>query len=237
MSSLSLLVTELRSLASETRRKHPEVREAENSIDLLKSSPDLTTNLASDFLHADDLLRPVFMGCATKNAKVISISLGSLQGTITLRAISLSALPAVIQTMNDCMAQGVDIQLKILQTLLSLTNLPAIKGRPLANELPFCFKLYESSTSVVSSTAAATLRQLFMFVVDKIVEEDRRLLHANELEPITLPDGTTQTLGTAARDAFAIFKALCLLGNTLNSCSLSTSRRHLAYRERAHELL
>jgi hypothetical protein len=89
--------------------------------------------LTTDFLHADDLLRPVFMGCATKNAKVITISLGSFQGIITLRAISLSALPAVIQTMNDCMAQGVDIQLKILQTLLSLTNLPAIKGRPLAN--------------------------------------------------------------------------------------------------------
>ena len=52
-----------------------------------------------------------------------------------------------------------------------------------------------------------------MFVVDKVVEEDRRLLHANELEPITLPDGTTQTLGPAARDAFAIFEDLCLLGN------------------------
>jgi hypothetical protein len=52
-----------------------------------------------------------------------------------------------------------------------------------------------------------------MFVVDKVVEEDRRLLHANEVEPITLPDGTTQTLGPATRDAFAIFEDLCLLGN------------------------
>jgi hypothetical protein len=52
-----------------------------------------------------------------------------------------------------------------------------------------------------------------MFVVDKVVEEDRRLLHANELEPITLPDGTIQTLGPATRDAFAIFEDLCLLGN------------------------
>jgi hypothetical protein len=74
------------------------------------------------------------MGCATKNAKVITIALGSLQRLITLRAISLSALPAVIQTINDCIAQGVDIQLKILQTLLSLiTNFPAINGRLLAN--------------------------------------------------------------------------------------------------------
>jgi hypothetical protein len=30
-------------------------------------------------------------------------------------------------------------------------------------------------TAVVSSTAAATLRQLVMFIVDKIVEEDRRM--------------------------------------------------------------
>ena len=52
-----------------------------------------------------------------------------------------------------------------------------------------------------------------MFVVDKVVEEDRRLLHANELESITLPDGTTQTLGPATSDTFAIFEDLCLLGN------------------------
>lgn len=79
--------------------------------------------------------------------------------------------------------------------------------------LLLCFKLHESRTAVVSSTAAATLRQLVMFVVDKVVEEDRRMLLANELESITLPDGTTQTLGPAARDAFAIFEDLCLLGN------------------------
>lgn len=52
-----------------------------------------------------------------------------------------------------------------------------------------------------------------MFVVDKVVEEDRRMLLANELESVTLPGGTTQTLGPAARDAFAIFEDLCLLGN------------------------
>jgi hypothetical protein len=74
------------------------------------------------------------MGCATKNAKVIMIALGSLQRLIALRAVSLSAIPAIIQTMNDCMSQGVDIQLRILQTLLSLiTNFPTIHGRLLAN--------------------------------------------------------------------------------------------------------
>lgn len=65
----------------------------------------------------------------------------------------------------------------------------------------------------MSSTAAASLRQLVMFVVDKVVEEDHRMLLASELEYITLPDGTTRLLGPAVRDVFAIFEGLCLLGN------------------------
>jgi len=82
--------------------------------------------------------------------------------------------------------------------------------------------------AVVSSTAAVTLRQLVMFVVDKVVEEDHRMLLANELESISLPDRTTQALGPAARDAFAIFKDLCLLCNGERpQFSLSTSTRPL----------
>ena len=52
-----------------------------------------------------------------------------------------------------------------------------------------------------------------MFVVDKVVEEDRRILLANELESITLPDETTQAFCPATYDAFVIFKGLSLLGN------------------------
>ena len=69
------------------------------------------------------------MGCATKNAKVIAISLGSLQRLIALKAVPQSAVPLIIQTMTDAVSQGVDIQLRILQTLLSLvTNFPEVHG-------------------------------------------------------------------------------------------------------------
>lgn len=79
--------------------------------------------------QSEDLLRPVFMGCATKNTKVIAISLGSLQRLIALQAVPQTAVPSMLNTMNECMSQGVDIQLRILQTLLSLiTNFPAIHG-------------------------------------------------------------------------------------------------------------
>jgi hypothetical protein len=54
------------------------------------------------------------LNCATKNAEVITIALDSLQRLIAMRAVSLSAIPAIIQTMNDCISQGVDIQPKIL---------------------------------------------------------------------------------------------------------------------------
>ncbi|OBZ73105.1 Protein MON2 [Grifola frondosa] len=201
MSSLAFLVTELQSLASETRRKHPDVREAAENLDGPQS---------------DDLLRPVFMGCATKNAKVVAISLGSLQRLIALKAVPQSAVPLIITTMSDCMNQGVDIQLRILQTLLSLiTNFPAVHGQLLGDALLLCFKLQESRIAVVSSTAAATLRQLVMFVVDKVVDEDRR----DDIEPemlgeVTLPNGTTKMLGPSAQDAFAVFEDLCLLANT-----------------------
>jgi len=69
------------------------------------------------------------MGCATKNTKVVAISLGSLQRLISLKAVPQSAVPRIINTMSDAMSQGVDIQLRILQTLVSLVpNFPAIYG-------------------------------------------------------------------------------------------------------------
>ena len=108
---------------------------SDSESDFIISGSHFTT---TDDWHTEGLLRPVFMGCAMKNAKVITIALGSLQRLIALRAVSLSAIPAIIRTMNDCMSQGVDIQLKILQTLLSLiTNFPAIHGRLLANVRAF----------------------------------------------------------------------------------------------------
>ncbi|KAG9312399.1 guanine nucleotide exchange factor in Golgi transport N-terminal-domain-containing protein [Chiua virens] len=218
MSSLAFLVTELQSLASESRRKHPEIREAaEKSLAILRSSPEqATASLASDGAQSNDLLRPVFMGCATKNAKVVAISLGSLQRLIALKAVPQSAVPSIISTMSDAMSQGVDIQLRILQTLVSLiTNFPSVHGELLAEALLLCFKLQDSRIAVVSSTAAATLRQMVMFVVDKMVEEDKReSLDPKLLKDVILPDGTTAALGPFARDAYSVFEDLCLLANS-----------------------
>ena len=65
---------------------------------------------------------------------------------------------------------------------------------------------------VVSPTAAATLQQLVMFIVDDVVEEDHRLL-ASELGTTILQDRTSRSLDPASRDVYAIIQRLCLLQN------------------------
>lgn len=53
-----------------------------------------------------------------------------------------------------------------------------------------------------------------MFVVDKVVDEDRREDSRPELLSETvLPDGSRVFLGPSAADAFAVFEDLCLLAD------------------------
>ena len=69
------------------------------------------------------------MGCARKNAKVMAISLGSLQRLIALKVVPKSVVPLSIATMNDAMSQGVNVQLRVLQTFVSLiTNFSSVHG-------------------------------------------------------------------------------------------------------------
>lgn len=84
--------------------------------------------------QSEELLRPVFMGCSTRNAKVVAISLGSLQRLIAMKAVPPSSVPLIVTTMAECISQGVDIQLRILQTLLSLlTNYTQVHGELLGS--------------------------------------------------------------------------------------------------------
>lgn len=67
----------------------------------------------------------------------------------------------------------------------------------------------------MSSTAAATLRQLVMFVVDKMVGEDNvENIDDSSLSEVKLPNGSTKQLGPSALDAFSVFEDLCLLANS-----------------------
>ncbi|KAF8666808.1 C-terminal region of Mon2 protein [Rhizoctonia solani] len=100
------------------------------------------------------------------------------------------------------------------------SSIPAIISILSDSALLLCFKLQDSRIAVVSSTAAATLRQLVMFVFDKVVVEQRQRssvdAQASQIPAklAQLPDGSSAKLAPSAHDAFAIFQDLCLLANS-----------------------
>lgn len=95
----------------------------------------------------------------------------------------------ILDTLDSIIREGVEIQLRILQTLSSLLTtqispasspLPEllVQGEQLGQALELAHRLSTSKTPVVASTASATLRQLFMFVFERVAEEDGYVLRA-----------------------------------------------------------
>ncbi|KZP00948.1 hypothetical protein CALVIDRAFT_580907 [Calocera viscosa TUFC12733] len=229
MSALGMLSTDLQSISTESRRKHPEVRDAaEQALSLLRLSPDeAAASLLKGDKKSDTILAPLFLACQTRNSKLASIALGTIQRLVASRLLSPSFAPRIISTLStDCLTGGVDIQLKVLQTLLSLlTAFSDVSGDLLAEALLACFKLHESKATVVSSTAAATLRQLVILVFDKVVEEDRDGPSDTEgaFKVVQLPNGTHTGLPPFARDAYLTFTDLLLLVNSQKARFLKLS--------------
>lgn len=113
-----------------------------------------------------------------------------------------------METLETVIPQGVEIQLKILQTLVSLLTTTVggtgdrrgdrlVQGEELGmvrscesldegradgpatkQALELSHRLSTSKIPVVASTASATLRQLFMFVFERVGEEDALVLAA-----------------------------------------------------------
>ncbi|KAK4688854.1 hypothetical protein P7C73_g1265, partial [Tremellales sp. Uapishka_1] len=200
-----LLVSELQSLIVESKRRHPDVKDAgERALEVLNAAPAGT--IATD--QAEALLAPITLGCKTKNAKCIGISISALQRLVSLGGVSTASLTELLQTLTLVANQAVDIQLKILQTLLSiLTYCKDIHGEQLGDALLLCFKLQDSRVSVVSSTAAATLRQAVMLIFDRVTSDT-----AEPSIPLILPSEPEKVLVTpSAMDAFSVLSDLCLL--------------------------
>lgn len=88
-----LLLSDLSSLSSESKRKHPEVRtSADAALSALKSNPDGTLNStrSGGFGDAKDdtLLRPIILGCETKNSKVVAIAVGILMRLVGMKVVN-----------------------------------------------------------------------------------------------------------------------------------------------------
>ncbi|KAK3844406.1 MAG: hypothetical protein J3R72DRAFT_382422 [Linnemannia gamsii] len=225
MSIAAYLQTELVALSNEARRKYPEIKEAaERVIALLRHPGQGPSNLAAVLSQNQDVLKPFLLACDTKNVKLVTISIGCLRELISHRAMPEGSIEVVLKTLNDIMSHGVEIQLKILQTILPLLTNYNVHAESLAEALLLCFRLQDSRVVFVNNTAAATLRQLVIYIFEKVGDEDIAK-QKSASEPQEQAKGETQDqvdctqdneeqLGPCALDAYLLFQDLCLLTNS-----------------------
>ncbi|RPA82192.1 hypothetical protein BJ508DRAFT_208402 [Ascobolus immersus RN42] len=209
-----VLTSDLTGLLHETKRKFSDVKSAaEKSLADLKSLGGLTeAQLAAELSDRSTFVTPFIQACKTKNAKVSAIGVGSLQRIIVSKALARSRLKEAVDALRDGAQLGVDVQLKILQSLPAILQNygDEVNGPLLSDILHLCSTLQAGKNAIVNNTAAATFLQLVVSTFDKVVDED-----ASSAEVQTVGEVPTETgsvaLKPAAADAYQVFHDVCLL--------------------------
>jgi len=134
----------------------------------------LRSDAAAELSQKPNFVNPFIIACGTKNTKFTSIAIVCLQRLIVIRALPRPRLSHVLEALADASSAGLDVQLKILQALPSLLQNYSddIKADLLVTALSICFTLQSSKNAIVNNTSAATLQQLVVSVLDKVVVED-----------------------------------------------------------------
>ena len=172
----AFLLTELNNLIQESKRKHQDIKiAADRSLSELKNiNVTSESQLASDLQRKPTFLEPFLLSCHSKNAKLGTIAVICLQRLTAAQALPNDRLQDVLDALKDTAASGLDVQLKILQTLPSLLQIYSVRivDRSLGLVLEICADLQESKTAIVTSTATATFQQLITTLFERVTEED-----------------------------------------------------------------
>lgn len=202
----AFLQSELTNLISDSKRKYADVKAAaEKALSELKSiSVTSETQLAGDLVRKPHFVDPFVLACKSQNVKLASIGAASLQRVVASSAISRSRLPDVLQAFEEAVPLGLDVQLKVLQTLPSLLQLYAadLHGVTLSRTLSVSADLSSSKLPMVSSTAGATFQQLVSAVFTRAIASENSN-NRNQSED--------QDSARDSEDALAVFIDLCSL--------------------------
>lgn len=137
MDFLRLLSDDLHALRHETKKKYPVVREAVDKA--LETLPYLQKQYAAllrveaapgpghPIFKSEAVLRPFLLACNHTNAshKVIILALASIQRLVSWDAIEPSSVGSILRVLQIQAEKNshVDVQVKLLQTLLQLVTL------------------------------------------------------------------------------------------------------------------
>ncbi|KAL1441053.1 hypothetical protein MTO96_008804 [Rhipicephalus appendiculatus] len=187
---LENLQNDLRLLSNEAKKKHPPLKEAaESGIIKVRNAAakhhDLRLALLSE---SPEILEPFFLGCDTRNPKIVQICLSAIQKLITFEAVSLTAAVNIITCLWNLMESGIE-ELKLLQTVtLLLTANTVVQGDALAKAIVLCFRLHFTKNSTTNNTASATVRQLVSAVFERVQAEDAAMADAVKTEEVNLEE-------------------------------------------------
>ncbi|WFD35614.1 Endocytosis and vacuole integrity protein [Malassezia cuniculi] len=225
------IAAELQALASEARRKHPDVRHAADAAATALREPNALEKLRAETRPPAEhtLLAPLLLAFATRTPRIVLPAQTALHRCIVVQALPDDTIQTVLDALHDLVATqriDVDAQLKVLQIASALlTAYASVTAERLSSTLMLCFNLYaHARVAVVSSTAAATLRQNIMTVFDKVADEDALLSSLAEggedaaaAAPLPAlkaktPDGEVDLFPCAA-DAYQLLNDLRALAN------------------------
>ncbi|KAJ3413434.1 hypothetical protein HDV05_008075, partial [Chytridiales sp. JEL 0842] len=243
----TFLQNELTTLATEAKKKHLDVKEASERLQLIlkqvkerapSPSPSLdytatgttpdqnlslyvqnTYSLTLELAKTDDVLTPFLLACESKNPKLVSIAISCINRLVNHQAIPESSVNLILKTLSEYVNGPMELQLKILQTILPL--LTHFKNAHGEVAILVCFRLQDSKAPVVSSSAAATLRQLIMYTFEKVVVEASESGNEENTQP--------QDTHPCANDAYLLFQDLCQLtnGESASSLKIGTMSKNL----------
>ncbi|KAK9476414.1 hypothetical protein V1514DRAFT_336869 [Lipomyces japonicus] len=229
MGTVSLLTSDLAALLSETKRRNTDLRQAcEKSLSDIKSLVGSSKNESEILLElaaSPTFAIPFLLACSTRNVKSCAIAVQGLQRLITSHRLNKTNLPQLLEAFEESTHLGVEIQLKILQSLPPLIERYGnhLGGEKLAKTIGLCSILQGSKIAVVANTAAATLQQLSIAIFDEVSSEDKLLGIEPEFE-VPIGDGKSSgKVKPTAYDAFRVFQDICLLTEGNKSFFLANS--------------
>ncbi|KAG5355648.1 Protein MON2 [Yarrowia sp. B02] len=199
------LVVELSSLLAESKRRHPDLRQAaEYTLDAVKNKQP------QDLKNDEKIAQPLVLACSSRNAKLTAIAVPLIQRLLAISALSDKSIPSVLGALEEATHLGVEIQLKILQCLPTLmaNYTKVLQGANLSALLAICSALKApNKPPVVSNSAAATLQQLIVSVFDKVREEQ----DPPKTFEVPVDTGDKILVSPAADDALSVLSDLCSL--------------------------
>ena len=171
-----ILSSELNVIIQESRKKHADLKSAtEQALRELKALPATSdSQLAADLQRRPHFVNPLLAACKSKNLKIALASVTCFQRLIVSTGLAGERLRDVLEGFQDCLNIGLEVQLRILQSLPSLLHNYShwLEDDLQASVLKTCTNLQQAKATSVASTASATLQQAVSSLFEKVEQED-----------------------------------------------------------------